>query len=75
MSKIIIFFILNSILCRKYPIFDEIEKSKKGKIKTIDVASPESYLDYVKNNDNVVSYFHSDFCDVPNPQSPILDNM
>ena len=73
MSKIIIFFILNSILCRKYPIFDEIEKSKKGKIKTIDVASPESYLDYVKNNDNVVSYFHSDFCDECEAFLPIFD--
>ncbi len=71
--KIIFFFVINSLLCRKYPIFDEIEKSKKGKIKTIDVASQESYLEYLKNNDNVISYFHSDFCEECEAFLPILD--
>ena len=73
LSSLFFLLTLNIIFCRKYPIYDNIGKSKKGKIKTIDVASAESYMEYLKNNDNVISYFHSDFCDECEHFLPILD--
>ena len=73
LSSLIILLTLNILFCRKYPIYDRIWLSKKGKIKTIDVASSESYMDYIKTNDNVISYFHSDWCDECEQFLPILD--
>ncbi len=73
LSKIILVFAINIIICSKYPIFEKISSSKKGKKKTIDVGSSEDYMEYVKDNDNVISYFHSDWCDECQEFLPILD--
>lgn len=62
MSKIFLLLLIQAILCRYYPIYKEILKSKKGKPKLRDIESSQTYSDYVKNNDNVIAYFFSDYC-------------
>ena len=74
LSKIIFFFGIYFCFCRKYPIYDKIEQSKKSKNKkTIDLASYEDYVDYIKKYDNVIAYFHSDWCEECEQFLPILD--
>ena len=73
MLKFIFLFLLTLVFCRKYPIYDNIEKSKKGKKRAIDVASSEDYIEYVKNNKYVFAYFHSDWCDECEEFLPLLD--
>ena len=73
LSKFIITLSINLIICSKYPIFEKIYTSRRGKKKAIDVGSPEDYMDYIKENDNVISYFHSDWCDECQEFLPILD--
>ena len=62
MSKIVLLLLIQIIFCRYYPVFNEISKSKKGKPKLRDIESSQTYSDYVKNSDNVVAYFFSDYC-------------
>jgi hypothetical protein len=73
MPKIIFFFLMALIFCRKYPIYENIEKSKRGKKKIIDIVNSEDYIDYVKTNKYVFSYFHSDWCDECEEFLPLLD--
>ena len=70
---LIIFIIINTINSRHYPIYDKIQKSKRGKIRAIDIESYETYLDYIKNHEYVVAYFHSDYCPECEEFLPILD--
>jgi hypothetical protein len=70
---LIIIYIIKSIICRHYPLFEKINKSKRGKIRAIDIESYETYLDYIKNHEYVVSYFHSDFCPECEEFLPIFD--
>ena len=62
-----------SIICRHYPIYENIFTSKLGKVKAIDIESYETYTDYIKNHDYVVAYFHSDYCPECEEFLPILD--
>ena len=75
LSKIIIFFLgIYFCFCRKYPIYSKIELSKKSKNKkTIDLTSYEDYVDYIKKYNNVIAYFHSDWCEECEEFLPILD--
>ena len=73
LPKFVLIFALNYIFCRKYPLFDIIEKSKKGKIKTIDIDEPERYIDYVKLKEYVVTFFTSDWCEECQDFLPIFD--
>ena len=63
LSKIIAFLTLNIIFCIKYPIFERIKQSRKGKKKIIDIGSSETYVDYIKTSNHVLAYFVSDWCD------------
>ena len=72
--KIIFFFGIYFCFCRKYPIYDKIEQSKKSKNKkTIDLVSYDDYVDYIKKYDYVIAYFHSDWCEECEQFLPILD--
>ena len=62
MSKILLLLLIQIIFCRYYPVYNEISKSKKGKPKLRDIESSQTYSDYVKNSDNVIAYFLSDYC-------------
>ena len=73
LKKIIFIFIISLIICRKYPIIENIEKTKKGKPRLKYVESSQSYLDIVENNDNVVTYYYSDYCDECEDFLPILE--
>ena len=74
-STILIIFVtlIVTTFGRHYPIFDEIFKSKKGKVKAIDIESYETYSDYIKNHEYVVAYFHSDYCPECDEFLPIFD--
>ena len=65
--------LISSIICRHYPIYENIFTSKLGKVKAIDIESYETYTDYIKNHDYVVAYFHSDYCPECEEFLPILD--
>ena len=74
LSKIIFLFGIYFSFCRKYPIYSKIELSKKSKNKkTIDLTSYEDYVDYIKKYNNVIAYFHSDWCEECEEFLPILD--
>ena len=75
MSLILTLFLslIASIICRHYPIYENIFTSKLGKVKAIDIESYETYTDYIKNHDYVVAYFHSDYCPECEEFLPILD--
>ena len=74
MILIFIFEILFTIiLCSRYPVYEKIKESKRGKARTLDVYSYEEYLEYVKKNDNVLSYFYAEFCDECEEFLPILE--
>lgn len=74
LSKFIFFLLINIYLNRKYPIYEEIDQSKKNKNKkTIDVSSYEDYVDTIKNNNNVIAYFHSDWCEECEQFLPIYE--
>ena len=75
MSLIIFFLFLlfSSIISIHYPVYGNIFNSKRGKVKAIDIESYETYLDYIKNHDYVVAFFHSDYCPECEEILPILD--
>ena len=59
---IFIFSLISTTISIHYPIYANIFNSKRGKVKAIDIETYETYLDYIKNHDYVVGYFHSDYC-------------
>ena len=69
----LLFSLIKTIFSRHYPIFEEILKSKRGKVKAIDIESYETYSEYIKNHDYVVAYFHSDYCPECEEFLPIFD--
>ena len=75
MSIFLIFIIsiISTSICIHYPIYENIYTSKRGKVKALDIESYETYLDYIKNHDYVVAYFHSDYCPECEEFLPILD--
>ena len=75
MSLIIIFFfsLFSAIISIHYPVYGNLFNSKRGKVKAIDIESYETYLDYIKNHDYVVAFFHSDYCPECEEILPILD--
>jgi len=70
---IFIFSLIATNICIHYPIYENIFTSKRGKVKAIDIETYETYLDYIKNHDYVVGYFHSDYCPECEEFLPILD--
>ena len=56
---IFIFSLISTTISIHYPIYENIFNSKRGKVKAIDIETYETYLDYIKNHDYVVGYFHS----------------
>ena len=70
---IFIFSLISTTISIHYPIYENIFNSKRGKVKAIDIETYETYLDYIKNHDYVVGYFHSDYCPECEEFLPILD--
>ena len=70
---IFIFSLISTTISIHYPIYANIFNSKRGKVKAIDIETYETYLDYIKNHDYVVGYFHSDYCPECEEFLPILD--
>ena len=70
---IFIFLLISTTISIHYPIYENIFNSKRGKVKAIDIETYETYLDYIKNHDYVVGYFHSDYCPECEEFLPILD--
>ena len=73
MNFIFIFSLISTTISIHYPIYENIFNSKRGKVKAIDIETYETYLDYIKNHDYVVGYFHSDYCPECEEFLPILD--
>ena len=74
--SLIIFFLFSlfsSIISIHYPVYGNLFNSKRGKVKAIDIESYETYLDYIKNHEYVVAFFHSDYCPECEEILPILD--
>ena len=60
---IIYIFNISYIITKKFPIINEkIKESKIEDPKSINIKSYEEYINYIKNNNNIISLFHVNWC-------------
>ena len=71
---IIYIFNISYIITKKFPIINEkIKESKIEEPKSINIKSYEEYINYIKNNNNIISLFHVNWCGHCRHLLPIID--
>ena len=70
---LIFFCFIKFFSASRYNLYQQIANTKQGKVKTISVQNAEDYIDFVKNNDYVISYFYQNDIDECHEFLPILD--
>ena len=73
-TKIILFnLLLYLIICRKYPLFEKLKKTKKDKPKSLYLKSSEDYNNFLDKNNYVITYISSDYCEDCRETSSLIE--